>query len=370
MKTKAAILRGLGEDWQIEEVELDDPKKGEVLVKLAASGLCHSDEHLRTGDIPIGFPVIGGHEGAGVIQKIGEGVDDVEVGDHVVLSFLPACGKCRYCSSGMSNLCDLGAGVALGHQMDGTYRFHTSDGEDLGQMCILGTFTPYTVVHQDSVVKIDKDIPLEKAALVGCGVATGFGSAVNTAEVQPGETVVVMGCGGIGMNAIQGAKIAGAKNIIAIDPVESKWEIAEQFGATHSCGNTDDAWEMISEMTRGQLADKLILTTSVAEGDYIYDCLSLVGKRGRVVVTAIGHGDETKVEMSLFELALYEKQVVGSLFGSSNPRVQIPKLLSMYQAGQLMLDELVTRTYTLEEINEGYQDMRDGKNIRGVIIYD
>ena len=237
-------------------------------------------------------------------------------------------------------------------------------------MCILGTFAPYTVCHQDSVVKIDKDIPLEKAALVGCGVATGYGSAVNTGEVQPGEIVVVMGCGGVGMNAIQGARVAGAEAIIAIDPLESKREWAEQFGATHSARDTDEAWDLVSEMTRGQLADKLILTTGVAEGEDIYDCLGLVGKRGRVVVTAIGHGDQTQVEMSLFELALYEKQVVGSLFGSSNPRVQIPKLLSMYQNGKLMLDELVTRTYTLEEINQGYQDMRDGKNIRGVIVYD
>ena len=369
MKTKAAILWGLDQDWSVEEVELDDPKKGEVMIKLAASGLCHSDEHLRTGDIPIPFPVIGGHEGAGVIEKVGPGVDDLAVGDHVVLAFIPSCGTCRYCSSGMSNLCDLGAGIVLGPQLDGTYRFHAR-GEDVGQMCILGTFCPYTVVSKDSVVKIDPDIPLDRAALVGCGVTTGFGSAVNTGEVKPGDVVVVMGCGGIGMNAIQGARIAGAKAIVAIDPVQGKWEKAEEFGATHACANTDAAWEIVSEMTRGQLADKVIITTGVAEGSYIYEALSLCGKKGRVVVTAIGHPEETTVEMSLFELALYEKQVVGSLFGSSNPRTQIPQLLDLYRSGHLMLDELVTKTYTLEEINEGYQDMRDGKNIRGVIIFD
>ncbi len=369
MKTKAAILWGVDEEWSVEEVELDDPKEGEVMVKLAASGLCHSDEHIRTGDLPFPTPVVGGHEGAGVIEKVGPGVTGIELGDHVVLSFLPSCGKCRYCASGMSNLCDLGAGIALGPQLDDTYRFHAR-GQDVGQMCILGTFTPYTVVHQDSVVKIDKDIPLDKAALVGCGVTTGFGSAVNTADVQPGDVVVVMGCGGIGMNAIQGAKVAGARSIVAIDPVEAKHEHAETFGATHTCGDTDEAWEIVSEMTRGQLADKLIITVGVVEGDNIYEALSLVGKGGRVVVTALGNGDDTTVELSLFELTLYEKQVLGSLFGSSNPRVDIPKLLRLYQEGKILLDELVTKTYSLEEINQGYQDMRDGKNIRGVIIYD
>lgn len=187
MKMKAAILWGLDQEWSVEDVELDDPKEGEVMIKLAASGLCHSDEHLATGDIPIPFPVVGGHEGAGVIHKVGPGVTDLEVGDHVVLAFIPACGKCRYCTSGHSNLCDLGAGIILGPQLDGTYRFHAK-GEDIGQMCMLGTFAPYTVANQDSVVKIDKDIPLDKAALVGCGVTTGFGSAVNTAEVKPANT--------------------------------------------------------------------------------------------------------------------------------------------------------------------------------------
>ncbi len=369
MKTKAAILWGADEDWSVEEVELDDPRDGEVLVKLAASGLCHSDEHVRTGDMPFPFPVVGGHEGAGVIEQVGPKVTELEVGDHVVLSFLPSCGRCRYCVSGMSNLCDLGAGIALGPQLDGTYRFHAR-GEDVGQMCILGTFSPYTVVHQDSVVKIDKDIPLDKAALVGCGVTTGFGSAVNTAAVEPGEVVVVMGCGGIGMNAIQGAKVAGARAIVAIDPVIEKHEHAEQFGATHTCADVDEAWEVVSEMTRGQLADKLILTMGVIEKENVYEALSMVGKRGRVVVTALGHAEDTTVEMSLFELTLYEKQVMGALFGSSNPRVDIPKLLRLYQDDQILLDELVTRTYTLDEINQGYQDMRDGKNIRGIIVYD
>jgi NDMA-dependent alcohol dehydrogenase len=369
MKTRAAILWGLDQEWSVEDVELDDPREGEILVKLAASGLCHSDEHLVTGDIPIPFPVVGGHEGAGVVVQLGPGVTDVEVGDHVVMAFIPSCGKCRYCTSGKANLCDLGGAIILGPQLDGTYRFHARE-QDIGQMCILGTFSPYTVVHQDSVVKIGKDIPLDKAALVGCGVTTGFGSAVNTGQVQPGDVVVVMGCGGIGSNAIQGARIAGARAIVAIDPVEMKRESAQQFGATHTAGSVGDAWNIVSEMTRGQLADTVILTTDVAEGAYVAEALSLCGKGGRVVITAIGHPDETDVTMSLFELTLYEKQVLGSLFGSSNPRVAIPQILELYRNGQMMLDELITKTYKLEDINQGYQDMRDGKTIRGVIVYD
>ena len=371
MKTRAAILWGLGQEWSVEDVELDDPKEGEVLMKLAASGLCHSDEHLVTGDIPIPFPVVGGHEGAGVVEQIGPGVTDLEVGDHVVLAFIPACGKCRYCTSGKSNLCDLGAAIILGPQLDGTYRFHARD-EEVGQMCMLGTFSPYTVVNQNSVVKIEKDIPLDKAALVGCGVTTGFGSAVSedAGGVQPGDVVVVIGCGGVGSNAVQGARVAGARAIIAVDPVEMKRESAQQFGATHVANNIDEAWNIVSEMTRGQLADAVILTTDVAESDYVGAALALAGKGGKVVITAIGHPEDTTVEMSLFELTLYEKKVVGSLFGSSNPRTAIPRILELYRSGQIMLDELVTNTYKLEDINQGYQDMRDGKNIRGIIVYD
>lgn len=369
MKTKAAILWGLEQEWSVEEVELDPPRAGEVLVKLAASGLCHSDEHLRTGDIPIPFPVVGGHEGAGVVEEVGPGVTSVRPGDHVVLAFVPACGTCRYCSEGRSNLCDLGAGIILGPQMDGTYRFHAR-GEDVGQMCMLGTFSTHTVVPAASVVKIDESIPLEAAALVGCGVTTGFGSAVRSAGVIAGDTVVVMGVGGIGANAVQGARVSGALNIVAIDPVDMKRDMAKKLGATHTASSVDEAWSVVSELTRGQLADSAIITTDVAEGAYIGQALSLVGKGGRVVVTSIGHPDETTADLSVFELTLYEKELHGALFGSSNPRVDINKVLRHYQQGQVLLDDLITTTYGLEDVNQGYADMLAGKNIRGLIRYD
>lgn len=368
MKTKAAVLWGLKEPWAVEEVDLDPPSAGEVLVRLAASGLCHSDYHLVTGDIPVPLPMVGGHEGAGVVEEVGAGVEDVRPGDHVVLSFIPACGKCVPCARGHSNLCDLGAAIILGPQLDGTYRFHAG-GQDLGQMCLLGTFSPYTVVPEASVVKIDDDIPLDKAALVGCGVTTGFGSAVHTADVQPGETVVVIGAGGIGTNAIQGARVAGAEHIVAVEPTEMKRETAQSFGATHAVADVEEAWGVLSELTRGAMANAAIVTTDVAEGEYVGQALSLVGKRGRVVITAIGHPHEPKVDMSLFELTLYEKQVRGALFGSSNPRVDIPAILRLYRSGQVKLDELITTTYSLDQVNDGYDDLLAGKNVRGVISY-
>lgn len=368
MKTKAAVLWGQHQKWQVEEIELDPPNAGEVLVKLAASGLCHSDEHLVTGDLPFPYPLVGGHEGAGVVEAVGAGVTDVAEGDHVVMMFLPACGRCSYCARGLGNLCDTGAAVMLGPQLDNTYRFHAR-GEDVGQMCLLGTFSEYTVVPAASVVKIDDSIPLDKAALVGCGVTTGFGSAVRSGDVRAGDAVVVVGAGGIGANAIQGARIAGARIILAIDPVEFKRAKAVEFGATHTAASMDEAWNTISELTRGQLADVCVLTTDVAEGSYITPALSLVGKRGRVVVTAIGHPEETSITTSLIELTLYEKQLRGSLFGSSNGQHEVPRLLELYTSGLLKLDELITTEYTLDEINRGYEDMRGGKNIRGLIRY-
>lgn len=368
MKTKAAVLWGMNEKWQVEELELDGPKEGEVLVKLTASGLCHSDEHLVTGDIPMPYPVVGGHEGAGVVAGVGTGVKHVAEGDSVVLSFLPACGSCSYCARGMQNLCDLGAFLINGPQLDGTYRFH-GRGQGIGQMCLLGTFSQYTVVPAQSIVKVDDGTALDKAALVGCGVTTGYGSAVRTAEVRAGETVVIMGIGGIGVNAIQGARIAGARNIVAIDPVEFKRQKAMEFGATHTASSVEEAGPIVTELTRAHMADSFIITTDVAEGDYIGPALDLVTKRGKVVVTAVGHPDGTAMSGNLFMLTMLEKQIRGSLYGSSNAQHDVPRLLDLYNKGQLKLDELITREYTLEDVNQGYEDMRNGLNIRGLIRY-
>jgi S-(hydroxymethyl)glutathione dehydrogenase/alcohol dehydrogenase len=381
MKSKAAILWEPHTKWSVEEIELDPPGPGEVLLKLAASGLCHSDEHLVTGDMvlpqemasAIGlqqFPVIGGHEGAGEVLEVGAGVTAVAPGDHVVLSFIPACGRCPSCATGKQQLCDYGAFLLAGRQItDFTARHHAADGRDLGVMCCIGTFEPYTVVSEMSCVKINPDIPLDKAALVGCGVTTGWGSATYAADVRPGETVVVVGCGGIGMNAIQGAALAGAANVVAVDPVEFKRQQAQVFGATHTAASMEEAAGLVSQLTWGANADKAILTTSVAEGQLVAPLLGLVKKAGRAVVTAVAPITQEDVKLNLFDLAMMRKELVGTIFGNSNPRRDIPHLLNLYQAGKLKLDELVTRTYDLEDINQGYQDMRDGSNIRGVLKY-
>ncbi|MEV5302810.1 MULTISPECIES: NDMA-dependent alcohol dehydrogenase [Amycolatopsis methanolica group] len=368
MKTKAAVIWAPNEKWQVEEVELDPPREGEVLVKLTASGLCHSDYHLVTGDMPMPYPVVGGHEGAGVVAGLGPGVTGLAEGDPVVLSFLPACGQCSYCARGMTNLCDLGGSVILGPQLDGTHRFHAR-GQGVGQMCLLGTFSEYTVVPQASVVKVDEGTALDKAALVGCGVPTGYGSAVNSGEIRHGDCAVVMGAGGIGVNAIQGARNAGAAYVIAIDPVEFKRDKARTFGATHTFASVAEALPVITDITRGRLADACIITTDNAEGHQVGEALTLVGKRGRVVVTALGHPTDTSVTASLFELTLFEKSIRGALFGSSNPRFDIPRYLELYNAGLLKLDELVTTEYRLEDINEGYDDLLSGRNIRGLIRF-
>ncbi|RBY76543.1 alcohol dehydrogenase [Blastococcus sp. TF02-09] len=369
MKTKGAILWGVDEEWSVEEIEVGDPVAGEVTVELAASGLCHSDEHLVTGATPVGFPALGGHEGSGTVVKVGPGVTDLKEGDHVVTAFIPACGKCPPCSRGQQNLCDLGAHLLGGTAIsDGTHRV-TARGQGVSPMCLLGTFSPYITVNQASVVRIEPDIPLEIAALVGCGVTTGWGSATKVADVRPGDNVVVMGAGGVGMNAIQGAAAAGAKRVIVIDPVAQKREWAMDLGATHAFASMEEAVPAINELTWGRMAEKTIITVGDIQGEDVASAMSVTGKGGRAVVTGMGSAANIDVKLSLFELTLLQKDLQGAIFGGLAPRNAIPELLSLYQEGQLKLDELVTTRYKLEDINQGYQDMRDGKNIRGMIVY-
>src|SRR6201992_193163 len=262
MKTRAAVLRDIGQPFEIVELDLDEPKSGEALVKFAASGLCHSDDHLRTGDIPVRYPIVGGHEGSGVVEKVGVGVTRLAVGDHVVASFLPVCGKCRFCARGQTNLCDYGKFLYDNSLPDGTFRYHEG-ATDFGQMCLLGTFSERAVLSEASVVKIEDDIPLVEAALVSCGLPPGFGSAVKAGEVKPGDTTIVYGVGGVGVNALQGASIAGARYVIAVDPVAFKRDSALGFGATHAVATTDEAQALAQELTWGVGADQAIVTMGV-----------------------------------------------------------------------------------------------------------
>ena len=369
METRGAVVRESPGRWEILDIDMDEPRQGELVLKLAASGLCHSDDHMTTGDLPPGIlPMAGGHEGSGVVHKVGPNTPGWEVGDHVVMSFLPGCGRCRWCASGMQNLCDMGADVLTGCRPDGSFRM-SIDGQPIGQAAGISTFCEYTVVDVASCVKIDKDIPLDKAALVGCGVGTGWGSAVNAAETKPGHTVIVMGIGGIGINAVQGASHAGATHVIAVDPVEMKREVAQQMGATHAFASMEEATEFAQRVTDGQGADAAIVTVGILKTEHVSQAFQAIRKAGTVVVTGIGNVQE-EVRVPAFELTLYQKRVQGALFGASSPSRDIPWMLRMYQSGQLKLDELITTRYKLDDINQGYADMHAGKNMRGVIIYD
>lgn len=369
MKSKGALLWGIGEEWSVEEIEIGDPRENEVTVQLAASGLCHSDEHLVTGATPSPLPMLGGHEGAGIVTQVGPGVTDLKEGDHVVTAFIPACGKCPPCARGQQNLCDLGAALLKGRAIsDESFRIHAR-GQGISPMCLLGTFAPYVTCHEASVVKIQPEIPLEQAALVGCGVTTGWGSATKVADVRPGETVVIMGAGGVGMNSVQGAASAGAKRVVVIDPVEAKRKWSMDFGATHTFESVDAAMEPLNELTWGRMAEKVIIAVGHILGEHVQQAMSLTGKGGRVVVTGMGSAMDIDVKLSLFGMTLLQKDLQGAIFGGCNPRSDIPWILSMYQEGRLNLDDLITQTYTLEDINQGYADMRNGKNIRGLIRY-
>ncbi|BBL80590.1 alcohol dehydrogenase [Rubrobacter xylanophilus] len=372
MKSRAALLYGEGQEFRVEEIEVDDPKQNEVLVHLAATGLCHSDYHMVTGEYgPLHFPMIGGHEGAGVVEKVGPGVTRVKPGDHVLLTFIPACGHCRFCSMGLSFLCDRGAAILQGPQLDGTFRMHTADGQDAGQFCCISTFSEYTVVPEASIVPIADDLDLTKVCIVGCCVPTGFGSAVNRADVQPGETVVIFGIGGVGINAVQGAAVKGASKVVAVDPVDFKLETAEELGATHTINpNERDPVQTVVDLTNGVGADKAIITIDNVLPEHVGQAFRAVRKGGRVVVTGVARYDHQHIDVSPYELTLFAKEVVGTMYGHSPVNSDLQRYLELYRTGRLKVDELITRTYSHDEINQGYRDMLDGKNIRGVIVYD
>jgi len=369
MTTRAAVIRTPGERWEITELDLDEPKEKEVLIRFHAAGLCHSDEHVRAeGGSHLRFPLVGGHEGAGVVEAVGEGVTRVAPGDHVVTSYIPACGRCRYCSTGHQNLCDAGIYAGVGCMQDQTFRFHAG-GEDFGGFCALGTFSERAVVSEYSCVRIEEDIPFEVAALVGCGVTTGWCAAVRAAEVRAGETVVIFGIGGVGISAVQGASFAGAADVVAIDPNPFKLDMARRLGATFTTDSVEEARAKITELTAGQMADKAIITVGVLEPEITADAVSLVGKAGTVVVISVSRPDVHSISLTGSPLVGWHKRIQGALAGGANPIHEMPNLLSLYRSGHLKIDEIITRRYGLEEVNEGYRDLLDGKNVRGVILH-
>jgi S-(hydroxymethyl)glutathione dehydrogenase/alcohol dehydrogenase len=372
MRTDAAILRELGARWEVVELDLDEPRQNEVTVQLVGSGLCHSEVHVASGEMSVShLPVCGGHEGAGVVVAVGPNTPGFAEGDHVVLAALPSCGRCRWCQGGQSNLCDYNQHLMSGARFEDpdSYRMHL-DGEPVGQLVGLGAFSRYTTVSTVSVVKIDPDLPLDRACLVGCAVSTGWGSAVNMAAVEPGQTVIVIGVGGIGAFAVQGAVHGGATSVIAVDPILTKHERIEQLGATHTCAHIDEAAEIARSLTRGQGADSTIVCVGHLERETLSQALASIRKGGTVVVTGLGDQRALDYPLSLADLTLSQKRIQGSMYGGMSVGRDVPRLLHMYARGQLKLDEVITTRYRLEQINDGYDDMAAGRNIRGIIVFD
>lgn len=372
MRTRGAVIVEVPGEYEVVDLDLDEPRQDELLVEMVASGLCHSDDHVAKGDSPVGiYPYCGGHEGAGVVVAVGPHTPGWSVADHVVFSFLPACGRCRWCASGMQNLCDLGACLTSGARFDepGSYRLHLPDGTPVGQALGLGTFSEHTTVSVKSVVKVDRDLPLDLLCLLSCSVGTGWGSAVLLANVRPGDCVVIMGVGGVGINAVQGAAHAGASVIVAVDPVEIKQKAALRLGATHAFKSMKGAEETVRDATHGQGADAAIVTVGVLAAAHVGEAFSMVRKAGIVVVVAIGPRSEAGIPVPLNEVTLYQKRIQGSLYGGCSPSRDIPRHLQMFREGRLKLAELVTNRYRLEEIAQGFRDMHAGKNIRGVITF-
>ena len=323
MKTKGALIWEFNQPWSIEEIEIGDPVKDEVKIQLEAAGMCHSDYHLVTGALPMaGLPVLGG-EGAGIVTEVGPGVEDFAPGDHVVLSFIPSCGTCPSCQAGLRNLCDIGAVLLGGAAVsDGTFRVQAR--ANVYPMSLLGTFSPYMVVHRSSAVKIDPSIPFEVACLVGCGVTTGYGSATRTADILPGQDVAVVGVGGVGMSALQGAVSAGARYIFVIEPVDWKRDAALKFGATHVYPDIGAALAGIAEVTMGFMAHKVIVAVGERAGCRHRELHEHHRDPRHLCYYCHRQPVQNDVKLNLAMLTLMQKNLQGTIFGGGNPQYDIP----------------------------------------------
>ncbi len=366
MKIQAALLRGAHQPFTIEELTLDDPRDGEVLVKVAASGVCHSDYHLVSGATQHPFPLVPGHEGAGIVESVGPGVTDIRPGDHVVLNWAPYCGHCFYCQHGKPNLCDTFVGpIWAGTMLDGTVRLH-HNGADVYHFSGLSTFAEYTVVPQESVVVIREDAPLDVAALVGCAVATGVGAAMYTANVRPGESVVVYGCGGVGLSILQGAMLCGADPIIAVDTSEKKLALAREFGATHALPSDPHTVDVIRELTSGRGAD--VVFEAVGLPSLQEAALAAVRPGGQLILAGLSAmGSGTNLPGAV--ITRKELAIKGSYYGTVLAHRDFPMILDLYMAGKLKLDQMVSQQYTLDQINEAYGAMLTGDVARGVVTF-
>jgi S-(hydroxymethyl)glutathione dehydrogenase/alcohol dehydrogenase len=365
---KAAVLPALNEPLEIRDVEVESPRAGEVKVRMGASGVCHSDVSVQNGTLMSPTPIVLGHEGAGVVEEIGDGVTSVKPGDHIVISWVPQCGECFFCKKGQGYLCSK-ADIALvaGGLLDGTTRF-TSDGQPLFQMAASGTFSEVTIIPEIGAVKIPDDIDMRVAALIGCGVLTGAGAALNTADIKKGDTVAVVGCGGVGLNVIQGARIAGAAEIIAIDMNETKLQMAKEFGATASVNAAQgDPVSQVMEMTEQRGADVSFEVIGLQQT--IEQTITMARRGGEAILVGVPRMDVMLTLPAFLGVVVASKTIKGCWYGSSNVQQDVPKLVDLYKKGDLKLDELISRTISLDQVNDAFAAMQTGEVARSVIQY-
>ncbi len=366
---KAAIATAVGSPLEVVDIDVADPKAGEIRIQMGASGVCHSDLSVVNGVLPIALPAILGHEGAGTITQLGEGVDHLSVGDHVVVSWVPQCGTCYYCEHDQGELCEAGSMASMsGGLLDMTSRA-SRNGEPISVMAASGTFAEEAVIPAIGAVKIDPSIPLTAGALIGCGVLTGFGAAVNTASIRKGDTVVVIGCGGVGLNVIQGAKHKGAERIIAVDMVDGKLQTAKKFGATDIVNpSTDgDAVAKVMELSGGRGAD--VAFEVIGLGPTIEQALQMTRRGGQAVIVGVPSFDTMLTINPAMDLLVNEKQIRGCWYGGSNVHRDVPTLAGLYQSGSLMLDELMSAQISLDQVNQAMENMGSGEIARSVIVY-
>jgi Zn-dependent alcohol dehydrogenase len=336
------------------------------LVRVAAAGVCHSDYHVMTGDLFAPLPAILGHEGSGVVEAVGPGVKSVKPGDHVVLVFRSSCGRCEYCHKGKPALCAMGRPIrSTGKLLDGTSRIHRQ-GQDLAHFAGVACFAERTVMLEEALVPVRKDVPLDIVALVGCSVMTGVGAVINTAKVEPGASVLVIGAGGVGLSAVMGAALAGASPVIVADLMDSKLEMAMDFGATHTVNSgREDMIARVKELAGGEGVDYAF--EAIGLGKTMSAAVQAIRRGGTAVAVGIAPTGQV-VEANAQDLVFNEKTIKGSFYGSTRPAADMPRLLELYKAGRLPLDRLLSRRYPLEEINEAYEAMLSGLVARSVVV--
>ena len=367
MLAKAAIANGYGQ-FTIDTIEVFDPQGDELLVELKAAGLCHTDYDSRSW----GKPIVMGHEGAGIVRQVGQAVTKFQPGDAVILNWAIPCGNCFQCQEGNQHICEVNSPVTAGNKASGGHAAlerTTYQGQPIERAFSLGTLSEYTVVREAAAVAIRQEIPFPSAAIVGCGVMTGYGSVVNAAQVKPGRSVVVLGTGGVGLNVIQGARIAGAGMIIAIDVNANRLDMAKQYGATHTllADRADkglmQAAQQVKAMTNGRGADYAFECTAIPELGAAP--LAMIRNAG-LACQVSGIEQEITIDMNLFE---WDKVYINPLYGKCRPEIDIPILLNLYQKGDLLLDQLVTRTYPLDNLAQAFDDLLAGRNAKGVIVF-